>query len=49
MADFIKYLIIDSVDEEADPGKYQNVNRFLRRGIDGNPWEPVPGLILGMN
>lgn len=44
MADFIKYLIIDSVDEEADPGKYLKREQILEvRDAEGNPWEPVPG------
>ena len=44
MADFIKYLIIDSVDEETDPGKYLKREQILEvRDSEGNPWEPVPG------
>ena len=44
MADFIKYLIIDSVDEEAAPGKYLKREQILEvRDADGDPWEPVPG------
>ena len=44
MADFIKYLIIDSVDEEADPGKYLKREQILEvRDAEGDPWEPVPG------
>ena len=44
MADFIKYLIIDSVDEETDPGTYLKREQILDvRDSEGNPWEPVPG------
>jgi hypothetical protein len=44
MADFVKYLIIDSVDEVADPGKYLKREQILEvRDSEGNPWEPVPG------
>lgn len=44
MADFVKYLLIDSVDEEADPGKYLKREQVLEvRDSEGNPWEPVPG------
>ena len=44
MADFVKYLLIDSVDEEAAPGKYLKREQILEvRDSEGNPWEPVPG------
>lgn len=44
MADFVKYLLIDSVDDEASPGKYLKREQILEvRDSEGNPWEPVPG------
>ena len=50
MADFVKYLLIDSVDEEASPGKYLKREQVLRFGIPrvtlGNPFLV---LTLGMN
>lgn len=42
MADFIKYLLIDSVDEGGDPGTYLKRERILEIiDSDGNPWEPA--------
>ena len=44
MADFIKYLLIDSVDEDSDPSKYLKREQVVEvRDSEGNPWEPVPG------
>ena len=44
MADFVKYLIIDSVDEDSSPGKYLKREQLVEvRDSEGNPWEPVPG------
>ena len=44
MADFVKYLLIDSVDEDSGPGKYLKREQVVEvRDSEGNPWEPVPG------
>ena len=44
MADFVKYLLIDSVDEESGVGKYLKREQLVEvRDSEGNPWEPVPG------
>ena len=47
----VKYLLIDSVDDEASPGKYLKREQILevRDSSQANPWEPVPGLTLGMS
>ena len=44
MADFVKYLLIDSVDEDSGVGKYLKREQLVEvRDSEGNPWEPVPG------
>jgi hypothetical protein len=42
MADFVKYLLIDGVDEEATLGKYLKREQVVElRDFEGNPWEPA--------